>query len=107
AACVVGATDRADARNRLSAMWNDFMIDLPYLPTSTNRDLALYKVPHFYTYRSDLLAAPTWTYLYDTQQLLQTLSDHADFKALNAHKTAFVITALDVGNGVLTRLSYH
>ena len=53
AACVVGATDRADARNRLGAMWGDFMIDLPYLPPSANRDLALYKVPHFYTYRSD------------------------------------------------------
>ena len=38
AACVVGAADRADARNRLSAMWSDFMIDLPYLPPSANRD---------------------------------------------------------------------
>ena len=106
AACVVGATDRADARNRLSAMWGDFMIDLPYLPPSANRDLALYKVPHFYTYRSDLLAAPTWTYLYDTHQLLQTLSDHVDFGVLNANKTtAFVITAVDVESGVLTRFT--
>ena len=106
AACVVGATDRADARNRLSAMWGDFMIELPYLPPSANRDLALYKVPHFYTYRSDLLAAPTWTYLYDTHQLLQTLSDHVDFGVLNANKTtAFVITAVDVESGVLTRFT--
>ena len=105
AACVVGAADRADARNRLSAMWSDFMIDLPYLPPSANRDLALYNVPHFYTYRSDLLAAPTWTYLYDTHQLLQTLSDHVDFNALNANKTAFVITAVDVESGVLTRFT--
>src|SRR5215472_4380443 len=105
AACVVGAADHADARNRLSAMWSDFMIDLPYLPPSANRDLALYNVPHFYTYRSDLLAAPTWTYLYDTHQLLQTLSDHVDFNALNANKTAFVITAVDVESGVLTRFT--
>src|SRR6516225_3574744 len=105
AACVVGAADRADARNRLSAMWSDFMIDLPYLPPSANRDLALYNVPHFYTYRSDFLAAPTWTYLYDTHQLLQTLSDHVDFGALNANKTAFVITAVDVESGVLTRFT--
>ena len=105
AACVVGATDRADARNRLSAMWGDFMIQLPYLPPSANRDLALYNVPHFYTYRSDFLAAPTWTYLYDTHQLLQTLSDHVDFGALNANKTAFVITAVDVESGVLTRFT--
>jgi NTE family protein len=105
AACVVGATDRVDARNRLGAMWSDFMIDLPYLPPSANRDLALYNVPHFYAYRSDLLAAPTWTYLYDTHQLLQTLSDHVDFAALNTNKTAFVITAVDVESGVLTRFT--
>jgi NTE family protein len=105
AACVVGAADRADARNRLAALWGDFMIDLPYLPASANRDLALFNVPHFYTYRSDLLAAPTWTYLYDTHQLLQTLSDNVDFAALNANKTAFVITAVDVESGVLTRFT--
>jgi NTE family protein len=105
AACVVGAADRVDARNRLAALWGDFMIDLPYLPPSANRDLALYKVPHFYAYRPDILAAPTWTYLYDTHQLLQTLSDHVDFRALNANKTAFVITAVDVENGVLTRFA--
>src|SRR4029077_7322640 len=106
AACVVGATDRADARNRLSAMWGDFMIDLPYLQPSANRDLALSKVPHVYTDRSGLLAAPTWTYLYDTHQLLQTLSDHVDFGVLNANKTsAFVITAVDVESGVLTRFT--
>lgn len=105
AACVVGASDRADARRRLAALWDDFMIDLPYLPPSANRDLALYRVPHFYTYRSDLLAAPTWTYLYDTHQLLQTLSDHVDFGALNASRTAFVITAVDVESGALTRFA--
>jgi NTE family protein len=105
AACVVGAADRADARNRLGALWTDFMIDLPYLPPSANRDLALYNVPHFYSYRSDLLAAPTWTYLYDTHQLLQTLSDHVDFNALNANPTAFVITAVDVESGVLRRFT--
>jgi NTE family protein len=105
AACVVGASDRADARLRLAALWDDFMIDLPYLPPSANRDLALYRVPHFYTYRSDLLAAPTWTYLYDTHQLLQTLSDHVDFGALNASRTAFVITAVDVESGALTRFA--
>jgi NTE family protein len=105
AACMVGATDRADASDRLGALWSDFMIDLPYLPASANRDLSLYNVPHFYTYRSDLLAAPTWTYLYETHQLLQTLSDHVDFGALNASKTAFVITAVDVESGVLTRFA--
>jgi predicted acylesterase/phospholipase RssA len=97
--------DRADARRRLGALWGDFMIDLPYLPASANRDLSLYNVPHFYTYRSDLLAAATWTYLYETHQLLQTLSDHVDFDSLNANKSAFVITAVDVENGKLVRFA--
>jgi NTE family protein len=105
AACVVGAKDRADARSRLEAIWGDFMIDLPYMPASANRDLALYNVPHFYTYRSDLITAPTWTYLYETHQLLDTLAKRVDFDALNANKTAFVITAVDVESGVLTRFS--
>jgi NTE family protein len=105
AACVVGARDRADARSRLAAIWGDFAIDLPYMPASANRDLALYQVPHFYTYRSDLITAPTWTYLYETHQLLETLSQCVDFAALNANKTAFVITAVDVESGVLTRFS--
>jgi NTE family protein len=105
AACVVGAADRVDARKRLSAIWNDFMVDAPYLPSVLSRDLALYSVPHFYAFRSDLMTMPTWTYLYDTHPLLQTLSDHIDFAALNANKTAFLITAADVETGVLTRFA--
>jgi NTE family protein len=105
AACVVGAADRADARQRLDAVWDDFVVDVPYLPPALNRDLALCSVPHFYAFRSDWLTMPSWTYLYDTHQLLQTLSDHVDFAALNANKTAFVITAADVESGVLTRFA--
>jgi NTE family protein len=105
AACIVGAADRADARKRLGALWSDFMVDTPYLPSALSRDLALYSVPHFYAFRSDLLTMPAWTYFYDTHQLLQTLSDHLDFAALNANDTAFVITAADVESGVLTRFA--
>jgi NTE family protein len=60
---------------------------------------------HIFTPRSDLLAAATWTYLYETHQLLQTLSDHVDFDSLNANKSAFVITAVDVENGKLVRFA--
>jgi NTE family protein len=55
AACVVGAADRADARERLGKVWNAFMIRAPFL----SGDVALFKVPHFYTLRSDLLTMPT------------------------------------------------
>ena len=105
AACVVGAADRGAARKRLDAVWDDFMVDVPYLPPALNRDLALCSVPHFYAFRSDWLTMPSWTYFYDTHQLLQTLSNHVDFAALNANKTAFVITAADVESGVLTRFA--
>jgi NTE family protein len=97
AACIVGATDRNDARKRLDEVWNSFMIRMPFL----SGDVAFYMVPHFYTLRSDLLTLPTWKYLYDTHSLLQTLSDHVDFNALNRSETAFVITAVDVESGQL------
>lgn len=98
AACVVGAHDRNDARKRLGALWGDFMIRAPFLSS----DIALYRVPHFYTLRSDLLAMPTWKYFYDTHSLLQTLSEHVAFDVLNRSETALVITAVDVKSGALT-----
>jgi NTE family protein len=98
AACVVGARDRNDARERLGKVWSDFMIRAPFLSS----DVALYKVPNFYTMRSDLLTMPTWKYLYDTHSLLQTLSQRVDFDLLNRNETALVITAVDVERGTLT-----
>lgn len=98
AACIVGARDRNDARDRLGKLWNGFMIRAPFLSS----DVALYKVPNFYTFRSDLLTMPRWTYLYDTHWLLQTLSEHVDFDLLNRNETALVITAVDVKTGTLT-----
>ncbi len=104
AACVVGADDRADARQRLSALWNDLMVAAPsFLPSGLSREYALLGVPNFYGFRSDLLTMPNWTYLYDTHPLLRTLSQRVNFVALNASKTAFVITAVDVESGELTR----
>ena len=105
AACIVGAADRADARKRLTAMWTDFMVQAPFLPSALSRDLALYSVPRFYTLRADWLTMASWTFLYDTYPLLQTLADHVDFAALNTNTTAFVITAADVESGTLTRFA--
>ena len=99
AACVVGASDRNDARRRLGALWNDFMIKAPaFVPAAVTSNVALFEVPHFYRF------APSWnfTYLYQTKALLETLSDHVDFAALNASRTAFVVTAVDVKSGQLT-----
>ena len=99
AACVVGASDRNDARQRLGALWNDFMIKAPaFVPAAVTSNVALFEVPHFYRF------APSWnfTYLYQTKALLDTLSEHVDFAALNANRTAFVVTAVDVKSGQLT-----
>jgi NTE family protein len=92
AACVVGADDRDDARKRLSDLWNDFAICAPFFST----DIALLGVPHFYT------LWPSLTALYDTDQLLTTLSKHVCFATLNKNATAFVVTAVDVERGTLT-----
>jgi NTE family protein len=106
AACVVGAANRTDARRRLAALWNDLVLETPgfWLP-QMKRDLSLYGLPHFYALRPDLLTFLSWTYVYDTHPLLQTLVGHIDFAALNANDTAFVITAVDVESGVLRRFA--
>lgn len=100
AACVVGARDRADARKRLKALWDDLMIAaLPFVPSAVTDNIPLWYVPHFYSFQ------PTLTSLYNTHPLLGTLTNHVDFKALNASATTFVITAADVESGELTRFA--
>jgi NTE family protein len=99
AACVVGAGDRNDARRRLGALWNDFMIKAPaFVPSAVTSNIALLEVPNFYRF------SPGWnfTYLYQTKELLETLRRHVDFAALNANRTALVVTAVDVKSGQLT-----
>ena len=106
AACVVGARDRADSRKRLTALWDDLIITTPpFLPPQIGRDLSLFGVQHFYRMRPDVLLTPRWTYLYDTAPLLRTLAGRVDFGALNASATTFVITAVDVESGELTRFA--
>jgi NTE family protein len=106
AACVVGALNRTDARRRISALWNDLVLETPvFWPWRVQRDLALYGLPNFYTPRPDLFAFPSWTHLYDTHPLLPTLARHINFEALNESDTALIITAVDVESGVLKRFS--
>jgi NTE family protein len=76
-----------------------------FWPPQATRDLSLYGLPHFYAPRPDLLTLPSWTYIYDTHPLIGTLADHVDFAALNANKTAFVVTAVDAETGVLQRFA--
>lgn len=106
AACVVGSADRADGIKRLGALWNELILETPlFWPPQASRDLSLYGLPSFYAPRADLLTLPSWTYVYDTHPLIQTLSDHIDFIALNGSGTTFVVTAVDVETGVLKRFA--
>ena len=108
AACVVGARDRADARKRLNALWSELSLQTPnYWLGAASRDLALFGVHGFYTPRRDLWNFFDWTNFYDTDPMLGTLAKHVDFASLNASGTAFVVTAVDVATGELTRFRNH
>src|SRR4051812_24696587 len=104
AACIVGAHSREDARRRLKALWEDLRLDTPdFLPGQVRRDPSFFCPPRFFSPRADFWALPGWTYVYDTSPLMRTLERHVDFAALNASPTTFVVTAVDVVSGVLTR----
>ena len=106
AACIVGAADNADSIKRLGAMWNELILETPlFWPPQASRDLSLYGLPSFYAPRPDLLTLPSWTYVYDTHPLIDTLKKHINFAALNKSTTAFVITAVDVETGKLRRFA--
>lgn len=108
AACVVGARDRADARDRLRSLWSDLSLDAPsYWWAAASRNLALFGVPGFYTPRRDIWNFFSWTNFYDTDPMLGTLEKHVDFVSLNASKTSFVVTAVDVSSGELIRFRNH
>lgn len=108
AACIVGARDRPDARRRLRAMWADLTLESPmtWWPAA-QRDLSLFGLPGFYAPRRDVWNFLRWTSYYDTNPMLGTLAKHVDFAALNASKTAFVVTAVDVASGELCRFRNH
>ena len=108
AACVVGSADRADAKRRLGALWDDITLLAPdFWPRQARCDLSLFGLPGFYQPRLDVLSFPRWTSYYDTSPLRGTLERHVDFAALNASDTVFIVNAVDVKSGALTRFSNH
>ena len=104
AACVVGARDRADARKRLRSLWSDLSLDTPdYWWAAVSRISHCSACTGFYSPRRDIWNFFNWTNFYDTDPMLGTLEKHVDFDSLNASKTSFVITAVDVSSGELIR----
>jgi NTE family protein len=110
AACVAGASDEANAIDRLNALWDDFTIRasalwLPFEP----RDLSVFGLPSFYTPRSDYWSALSWTHFYDTAPLRETLKLHACFDTINSAdpRIIFAVSAVDVVSGKLTTFANH
>jgi predicted acylesterase/phospholipase RssA len=106
AACVVGAADRADAKLRLQGLWSELSLGNHWWGIA-DHDLALFGVHGFYRPRYDYWDVLSWTNFYDTSPMLQTLQNYVDFAALNASPTAFVVTAVDLSSGELTRFRNH
>jgi NTE family protein len=108
AACIVGAKNRTDARRRLRALWADLTLDTPagWWPAASS-NLSLFGLPGFYAPRPDVWNALNWTSYYDTTPMLGTLAKHVDFAALNASEIVFVVTAVNVATGELTRFRNH
>jgi len=102
AACVVGAADRVDARRRLQGLWSELSLGNHWWGIA-DHDLALFGVHGFYKPRYDYWDVLSWKNFYDTSPMLETLKKHVDFAALNASPTVFVVTAVDLASGELTR----
>ncbi|WP_271509973.1 patatin-like phospholipase family protein [Bradyrhizobium sp. CCBAU 11357] len=108
AACVVGATDRADAKRRLQLLWSELSLESRnYWWGIASQDFALFGVHGFYKPRYDYWNVFRWTNFYDTEPMLGTLARHVNFTALNNSPTTFVVTAVDVSSGELVRFCNH
>jgi predicted acylesterase/phospholipase RssA len=113
-ACIVGATSRKDGLERLERFWNTVSIAAPVYPRvdfgwlglpsfAPVRDLSLFALPGFYMPRSDFWNFWRWTSLYNMRPLRKTLEDFVGFDLIDKSPTTFVVTAVDLKDGVLLR----
>jgi predicted acylesterase/phospholipase RssA len=112
-ACIVGAKDWADGRQRLSDLWKDLTLETPipawidhsfrFQGFAPARDLSLFGLPGFYHPRTDYWRMPHWNSFYDTAPLEETLRKHISFEHIDGNTTDFVVTAVDVESGRLQR----
>ena len=113
-ACLVGAENLRDGAQRLAALWNELKLESPFfgridlgvfgLPSiSPARDLSLLGLPGFYAPRKDFWRFAQWNSFYDTSELKDTLRKYVSFEHIDKSDTTFVVTAVDVEKGILTR----
>ncbi|MGH6851501.1 MAG: patatin-like phospholipase family protein [Methylocella sp.] len=85
----------------LDAFWQKITVPGLFLPPPFRPYASVLGNPNFFVPRLDYYALPTWTNIYDTEPLRQTLSQLVDLKALADPKAApgLLVSATDVEAG--------
>jgi predicted acylesterase/phospholipase RssA len=92
-----------DAIATLERFWETVTVSEPWWPQAWQRYAAVFGNPHFFTPRTDLWAAGSWTSFYSTEPLKRTLEGLVDLEALAdpAARPRLLMTATDVEAGVI------
>ncbi len=85
----------------LEAFWRKITVAAPFLPRPLRPYASVFGNPHFFLPRLDYYAYQSWTNIYDTQPLRQTLSQLVDLKALSDPQASpgLLVSATDVEAG--------
>jgi NTE family protein len=85
----------------LEAFWRKITVAAPFLPPPLRPYASAFGNPSFFMPRLDYYAFPTWTNIYDTEPLRQTLSQLVDLEALSNPKASpgLLVSATDVEEG--------
>jgi predicted acylesterase/phospholipase RssA len=85
----------------LEAFWKEVGVSGALLPSYLRQYASLLGNPHFFTPRYDYLLMPTWTNIYDTAPLRQTLAGLVDLDGLADRdaRPGLLVTATDVEKG--------
>jgi NTE family protein len=88
----------------LEAFWNKVAVPGLSLPPPLRQYASVLGNPNFFVPRLDYFALPTWTNIYDTAPLRQTLAQLVDCEALANHNAApgLLVSATDVEEGQIT-----
>jgi len=71
-----------DPLGALEAFWKRVTVEAAWWPDAWQRYASTFGNPHFFTPRTDVWAAATWTSLYSTEPLRRTLEELVDLDAL-------------------------
>lgn len=101
------ASNPDDPVSKLREFWDELALpDWPLVPNWIVKNAALFGNPAFYVPRADLFRYPTWTYLYETWPIRDTLSRYVDLERLNhGGAIGLVVTATNVSTGEVEEFS--